>query len=724
MVSKSKIDLLALKRKTKLSHILDKVPKPARALPLNAPQEWQQLSLDALMPMFSWPSKRVLFSRNKIGREIFSSVGTEFDLSDPYCQTVSFDYEPLHDHNLREFYQRGNYIKTFIENGSITEEHEVICTLKQFNEYRRYLKRHYLTEVNRERALHDEYNIDRRRFGFVEKLTKKFFEMCQRREVVLEKRKKFKEDMRNEAENRKKKFANLMEKYRATICRFEEIKKRKQYEVKHKSNLKEFYARQRRFHLKQREKRRTILLKRKFVVESQLVKRRMRAVYAQATQQRNARIKASWDAKVVWQAQRQIQNNHLMAMCEENMNYNILRRNKGIAMKYEKDLQRITEKRAQIIRARYQQRTPKNIAEILFNEIQKFIRQKEKENKGKDLYLSRSSHNSVSSDLSSCREEEIKWRQEMKVIESKILSKSEPNVMSKTTSIAVRESALYQPQKLTAVGLGDFANGYRRLTMFDVNLAVSTAFHRMHKIHNYITTMAVISEAMCNLKRLSKGYVFDIPRDNAVLMCVRNAVLQIFENVIADQVQWIKSYSKQQHEIKPVSKQNQLESIKVKGSGHVQFGEIFIINSSAYEDTVAAVKSSKDRSPTPDTTIQRLAHTIVRSCETGDATELNIPNDIQNLQHLYDFQKEIIVNNLDQLCMDLSIKINHALIQRTHSGKQIPNKIELSKVNYNKMVNVAVDSILTLPEKDIAYADRLLCVRDFLTEMVLKKSKK
>lgn len=754
--STSKIDLLALRRKTQISHILDKVPKPKRAIPINAPAEWQKLSLDALIPMYKFPAKTTVFSRNKIGKEIYSSAGNDFDLSDPYCQTVSFDYNPLHDHCLKSFYQRDGYIKHFIENGSITDTHEVRCTLKQFNEYRRFLKRLYLNDVNRERGRHDEYHMDRRRFEFIEKLTRKFRQTCQRREVVLEKRKRFEQEMANEAENRKKKFANLMEKYRATIDRFEEIKRNKQLEVKHKSYLKEFYARERRAQLKQHEKRRTILLKRKFVVEGQLVKRRMRSLLAKKSQRKNDKTKAAWDSKVIWSAQKELQNRHIMALCEENMGYNIMRRNQLIAAKYEEDLQHITEKRRDFIRSRYQQRTPTNIAHILAKEIDRFIKRIEKisrsrsecsnftrseHSKSTNTRLTQSEHSkstnsrltqsepvvqSVSNEMVSKKSSEMFSKESSEMVSKESMNTEEVTFVEQPSTIQVRQSALFLPVELSEAGLGDYASGYNKVSVNDVALAVNTSFYRMRRINGSITTMQVLEDATLNLKRISKGYIFDIPRDEGVIQCVQNAVTKIFETVVADQMAVLNSTPPQKD--KPQKKKKKIETIKqeqfaqdtLNKEKRIQFGQTFIINQSAYADDIDMVQSCQGRPSTPVTPIQNEAHTILLACEGPDDEDISIPEEIQALEHLYDFQKIIILKNLERLRGDLSIKIQHAIEQWERKGKMQENKdfVVIADEHAN-MVEMIVESVLTLPEKDAAYGDRLMTARNYLTKTIL-----
>lgn len=173
--------------------MLNEVPRPRRAVPENAPEEWHYLPLDRMMPMYQWPAdSAIAFSRNKIGREIFASNDADFDLSDPYCRTVSYDYQPLHDHHLSRMFRKQPKLKKLLHRkGMISVDDDVICTLKEFNEYRQFLKRLYTMQVNRVRAQHDEENMDRMRFANAEKNAKKNAEIFVRHEQVHENRRKY-----------------------------------------------------------------------------------------------------------------------------------------------------------------------------------------------------------------------------------------------------------------------------------------------------------------------------------------------------------------------------------------------------------------------------------------------------------------------------------------------------------------------------------------------------
>lgn len=193
-----RITLRGLRRENAVSRLLTKVPRPHGAVPANAPEEWHYLALDQMMPMYKWPAdSAIAFSRQKIGREIYASNDADFDLSDPYCRTVSYEYQPLHDHHLRRLYEKQPRLRQALcRKGLISEDDDVVCTLKEFNEYRQFLKRLYTMQVNRTRAQQDEENMDRLRFEWSELRAKKNAELFVRHEAVDENRRKYREAMK------------------------------------------------------------------------------------------------------------------------------------------------------------------------------------------------------------------------------------------------------------------------------------------------------------------------------------------------------------------------------------------------------------------------------------------------------------------------------------------------------------------------------------------------
>ncbi|XP_054742042.1 uncharacterized protein LOC129247124 [Anastrepha obliqua] len=154
------IDVLSLPRRPKLD--VAEVPNLTfkSGLPINSLPGWELIPLNSKLPMLKCPGNQVIFSKNKIGQS-FKYLKQEFD---PSVRESLPEYNPLHDSNLKTFYANERNLKRLRENGEITQNNDVICNLKDFNEYRQQLHRtrlyYVLQEINRqENEQHDRMLI-------------------------------------------------------------------------------------------------------------------------------------------------------------------------------------------------------------------------------------------------------------------------------------------------------------------------------------------------------------------------------------------------------------------------------------------------------------------------------------------------------------------------------------------------------------------------------------
>ncbi|XP_026723280.1 fibrous sheath-interacting protein 2 isoform X2 [Athene cunicularia] len=99
-------------------------------------RELLDLPLGAKIPVL--PGSRPVFSRAKLGEKLQLPSG-HFDLGDPYCRLLRREYNSLHDPSLKAYHNRRHNFRRLREAGLVTSDGQVICTLKEFNEYRQYL---------------------------------------------------------------------------------------------------------------------------------------------------------------------------------------------------------------------------------------------------------------------------------------------------------------------------------------------------------------------------------------------------------------------------------------------------------------------------------------------------------------------------------------------------------------------------------------------------------
>ncbi|XP_015736813.1 uncharacterized protein LOC107322827 isoform X2 [Coturnix japonica] len=86
------------------------------------------------------PGTKLLFARRKLGEKLHQP-SPQFDLGDPYSRNLRTEYNSLHDPHLRGYYDHKANLRNLKNRGLVTKDGRVVCTLKEFNEYRQYLTR-------------------------------------------------------------------------------------------------------------------------------------------------------------------------------------------------------------------------------------------------------------------------------------------------------------------------------------------------------------------------------------------------------------------------------------------------------------------------------------------------------------------------------------------------------------------------------------------------------
>ncbi|XP_013913389.1 PREDICTED: fibrous sheath-interacting protein 2 [Thamnophis sirtalis] len=123
---------------------------PGKQMPVVGPNQILDMPLFTKIPLL--PGSNTMFYRTNLGEKLYQPSAT-FDLNDPYCKIMAPKYKSLHDPHLRAYYKRKDNLRRLKKSGLITDKNKVVCTLKEFNEYRQYLtsrklefEKHYLKE--------------------------------------------------------------------------------------------------------------------------------------------------------------------------------------------------------------------------------------------------------------------------------------------------------------------------------------------------------------------------------------------------------------------------------------------------------------------------------------------------------------------------------------------------------------------------------------------------
>ncbi|KAF9789939.1 hypothetical protein SFRURICE_003348 [Spodoptera frugiperda] len=157
------ITLLTLRKPTDLKKVIDSVPKPVRAVPKNGLPLWYKLGLECKLPVPKMPVGKVIFSRGRIGedvRRLGLGIGggprPTFDLTDPYCNNVTYDYVPMHDPHLAHHFAQKPARNRMKQLGFCTKDGRAVCSLKEFNQYRKYLYNQFMDRIHMEMKKLDE----------------------------------------------------------------------------------------------------------------------------------------------------------------------------------------------------------------------------------------------------------------------------------------------------------------------------------------------------------------------------------------------------------------------------------------------------------------------------------------------------------------------------------------------------------------------------------------
>lgn len=137
--------LLNLRRPTPSSKFRDSIPRPKYRPVENALPLWETRELNEKIPMYHGygPHGPLILHRGFMGINPLKDADLKlhFLLSDPYCHDTSYTYYPLHDPHLKHWMYTDHNRKFLYKQGLITKNMEVVCNLRDYNEYRRFLWR-------------------------------------------------------------------------------------------------------------------------------------------------------------------------------------------------------------------------------------------------------------------------------------------------------------------------------------------------------------------------------------------------------------------------------------------------------------------------------------------------------------------------------------------------------------------------------------------------------
>ncbi|KAL0279616.1 UNVERIFIED_CONTAM: hypothetical protein PYX00_001131 [Menopon gallinae] len=187
LTSKQRRELLPVRIPTKREKLIRKIPLPAGSYPPNGLPIWERLYLDCPLPMLGAPPDALVFARQQIGQKLWKTgEEQEFILYDPQGYEVQFSYENVHDPHLTNYYQ-GREIRGFLlSRGEASADGWSICTLKRFNQYRKYLRRVHLSLVHKELEYQDALQYELHMIKMYKQIMDETMEQTERKAMMEE----------------------------------------------------------------------------------------------------------------------------------------------------------------------------------------------------------------------------------------------------------------------------------------------------------------------------------------------------------------------------------------------------------------------------------------------------------------------------------------------------------------------------------------------------------
>ncbi|BFZ20404.1 hypothetical protein BsWGS_23443 [Bradybaena similaris] len=125
------------------------VPESSAPLP-----RWQTLPLDAKFPVTPGAKDQVTFVTTRMCQPAYKSTQHEtFDLTDPYNRTIQTEYQALRDPYLKDWLAKPYVRKQLLDQNLLTASGKVPCTVRDFNNYRNFLRRQALIKNKEPKAL-------------------------------------------------------------------------------------------------------------------------------------------------------------------------------------------------------------------------------------------------------------------------------------------------------------------------------------------------------------------------------------------------------------------------------------------------------------------------------------------------------------------------------------------------------------------------------------------
>ncbi|KAF6198958.1 hypothetical protein GE061_006981 [Apolygus lucorum] len=301
MINLEAYDTLGIKMENPITNKLQELPQPPffmdpkRALPF-----WLVRPLQDKMPMVSIPEKiKVPYTRGLVGENLIQSLDpNEFVTVDPTEGRV--EYAPLHDKNLKRFF-KSSFNRKMVEGTGEIVDGRTACTLKEYNDYRKFIHRmqlnHVIQEQKEEKQIKSKL-LDVENFLLAAKKDGKKKWNQKFKDYLKQKNQ---EDVARKEEIKLKKCAERMEKVEKGAAKVKENlavaqEMRRNKWLSYKKRMSNYFS-----NVRDDQRRRGIYARKRWMFEALINEHRKSLAMAESKLKREQVLEMNWNRRVVGQ---------------------------------------------------------------------------------------------------------------------------------------------------------------------------------------------------------------------------------------------------------------------------------------------------------------------------------------------------------------------------------------------------------------------------------------
>ncbi|CAK1540249.1 unnamed protein product [Leptosia nina] len=328
------ITLMTLRKPTELKRVIDSIPKPVRAVPKNGLPVWYRLGLENKLPVPKMPKGKIIFSRGKIGEDVRRlGLGKDgpcpsFDLTDPYCNNVSYDYVPVHDPHLAHHFAQKPARNRMKQLGYCTKDGRAVCSLKDFNQYRKYLYNQFMDRIHMEMKKLDERAKDDLTLKRVDVDVARRLQVFTKAERAREHMEKVAQEHADEWAEKKRLAKEQEKKVQARMKYLAEFNEKQRKERAQRAAEKQNRIKQRVQAAAEMELRRKITMVRQWRANERKRLNRLKQEREEKQKRQEDEANNKWEMRVNAQNQKIQEESLLLKIYTEDMNASAMRRAK------------------------------------------------------------------------------------------------------------------------------------------------------------------------------------------------------------------------------------------------------------------------------------------------------------------------------------------------------------------------------------------------------------